>query len=624
MSRMSLLCALMVVSLLNPSSGFSSDLTPKQTEMIQTLNNVTKNFLNNYAPLEWKREQFGKPLEKAYLKAVEKIESDPDMSVKEYQRLLVEFTGSTRDYHVGITFNDTESATLPVGIRGFEPSSGDVGPTDKRRYFVVWVQPGKLAGTPLRVGDEVLEFDGKPIRDVINKLVDIKPVNSLATDHRIAEMFLSRRYGAIGYQVPKGAVTLKIKGKGESKDRLVALTWTYQKNVFPKPRKPEPESFLKKMSFQAESDGELPKRNTPQVMSALGHQMQLVRTFQASASEVENENSASEEQSKVQESESLHLMGNRKSFVPKLGTVVNPIGEGKVYDAYVYMTPDRRMIGYLRIPSWGYPGLSGEAELDQILQFFEQNVDGIVIDQFNNPGGSLHWTYGFASRFTQEAFAAPQTRHILEHDRAHSYYQWAQAKESDYFSDQAGIQNEHGLVFDKQAFQGLRSYYQFQYDEILEGKKLSSLYPYFGLSNINPHPSVRVTKPVLMLVNELSMSGGDFTPAIMQANGMAKIFGVRTRGAGGHISAAEVGFNFFGVRAMRLTHSLAYIPNSTDPIENNGVSPDIAYQLSVDDIEQGYTPIKDAINTAIIEMIDAEAKVEESLTPPTPDGTQSI
>jgi C-terminal processing protease CtpA/Prc len=97
--------------------------------------------------------------------------------------------------------------------------------------------------------------------------------------------------------------------------------------------------------------------------------------------------------------------------------------------------------------------------------------------------------------------------------------------------------------------------------------------------------AIRYTKPVIVLTDEMSGSGGDGFPALMQGIGRAKIMGARTMGAGGHVEEFPA-LNCSGNK-MRMTKSLFFHPNGT-PIENNGVTPDYAYAPSVNDFMNGY------------------------------------
>jgi C-terminal processing protease CtpA/Prc len=106
-----------------------------------------------------------------------------------------------------------------------------------------------------------------------------------------------------------------------------------------------------------------------------------------------------------------------------------------------------------------------------------------------------------------------------------------------------------------------------------------------------------------MLINELDFSGGDFCPAILQDNKRAVLFGSRTSGAGGFVTTSTFP-NENGIMQFSYTGSLAERPDSLLKIENLGVLPDIAYKLTVEDLQNGYQGYISAINEAIENLFE--------------------
>jgi len=94
---------------------------------------------------------------------------------------------------------------------------------------------------------------------------------------------------------------------------------------------------------------------------------------------------------------------------------------------------------------------------------------------------------------------------------------------------------------------------------------------------------IAYTKPLMVLVDEMSASGGDYFPATIQDNARGPLFGFRTMGAGGNVEAWEAGSYSQGL--TRVTESLMSrnieVVTSDFPVtryvENVGVRPDIEY-----------------------------------------------
>ncbi|WFU71459.1 S41 family peptidase [Bradyrhizobium sp. CB2312] len=113
--------------------------------------------------------------------------------------------------------------------------------------------------------------------------------------------------------------------------------------------------------------------------------------------------------------------------------------------------------------------------------------------------------------------------------------------------------------------------------------------------SIAPAPN-HYTKKVVVAVNENSFSAAEFLAAIMQDNHQAIIFGQRTGGAGGLVRSVELSPDFkkAGISDFKLTWTLAW-RSSGSPIEDLGVTPDIFYNITVDDLRSGYVGYREAL-----------------------------
>jgi len=147
---------------------------------------------------------------------------------------------------------------------------------------------------------------------------------------------------------------------------------------------------------------------------------------------------------------------------------------------------------------------------------------------------------------------------------------------------------------------GIQDYCNLVISEYQAGKQFSTAYYLWGVDKITPNPA-HYTKPVVLLVNQLDFSGGDFFPAIMQDNKRVTVVGTRTAGAGGYVLEATFPNNF-GLENVRFTGSLAERVN-LNPIENLGVTPDVNLAMTVEDIRHGFKNYQDEVRTVLKTLV---------------------
>src|SRR5262249_13839234 len=128
-------------------------------------------------------------------------------------------------------------------------------------------------------------------------------------------------------------------------------------------------------------------------------------------------------------------------------------------------------------------------------------------------------------------------------------------------------------------------------DEWKQGHALTKPIHMYGVDKINPSTKARFTKEIVIGVNELDFSGGDFFPFIMAMNGRAKLFGRETAGAGGFLLDLKYP-NPLGIDPIHYT-------GSTTDVENSSGRITYRYVVTTDDLENGYQPMADAINAAL-------------------------
>ncbi len=528
---------------------------PVKHRMLSELEFIKGVFEMKYAPLKWKAEYAGFNLDHSVGMAVAEVEAMQKPSISEYHRILKRLFNSAKDYHVGINFYATESASLPFTVKGAEG-----------RYFFVDIERNALPFSkfPFGIGDELVSFGGKPIGKVIEELKEREfGKNTEETDQALAELMLTFRLAENGDIVPKGSVQIEALRQGEKNPRSVVLNWNYIPEkvlTVPKPMMQTPDFAAWRMN---------PKEAVKK--ERFFDKQMLYANWQP------------------KEAHDKHAIGARKSYIPALGRKLWTAQKDAIFDAYIFKSPGGENIGYIRIPH--YMGDVDEVkEFCEVMRRFESCTDALVIDQINNPGGSVFYLYALVAALTDHgSVKTPKHRLMLTQEEVYMAISILDAMDGVTDVKQAKeIMGETlgGYPITMETVALMRKFCEFVLDEWAAGKLFTDLTHLFGVDQIKPHCDARYSKPILLLINSLDFSAGDFFPAIMQDAGRAKIMGTRTAGAGGYLAATQYP-NQTAVTGFHLTASIAERHNK-QPIENLGVRPDIEYQHTVYDMQNNY------------------------------------
>jgi len=570
----------------------------KKAKMVADLGIIKHTFEVGYAPLEWKKEYNGWDLDQVYERYKQRILETPAINTKKFQKIVKEFLSSTSDYHVGVHFCSTEEATLPFSVKSVDG-----------RYFINWIDVLKVPPShyPFRIGDEIIAFDDVLIADIIN---EIRPQSSFLannlTDDTLAAIKLTHRAGRAGDHVPSGTVIITGISAKSYKDYSCQLLWNYHAEHVIDP-------FEMVEGIQA--------------LAFLNHDpnSQIKRTIHVMMS--------SPMQEYIADKQGGHDggLGARQSFVPPLGTKLwcnektsssnsshSSSHEGdeggcgcedeghSFWYAYTYQHPNGQPIGYIRIPH--YLGSKRQVrEFEEIIKYMEEHTDALVIDQVNNFGGSVEFLYQVASHLSPYPLITPQHRIKISPEQVlESYKILEELKFLDILFDQmdgkVDRMTEHEIEefynhFNYQYLIFTKKYCEFILSEWKAKHFLTAPTAIVGVDMINPSVKHTYSKPILMLINELDFSGADFLPAILQDNKRATLFGAGTAGAGGYV----LGFQFpnnHGIDYFSYTASIAERVN-LQKIENLGVTPDIPYQVTVEDVQHQYQGYVKAVNHSV-------------------------
>lgn len=553
-----------------------------QNEMIGDLRVIQHHFEVGYAPAQWKNAYLGWDIDEAFRGAESVILASPKLSTRDFQRIVRRCLESAQDYHVSVTFHATGRAVLPFSVL---PIDG--------RFFVNWVDPMQIPDTPrsLQVGDELIEFGGQPIRDVIHALRrnQGRSQGNDATDLALAAYVLTHRAGALGDEVPSGAVLVKFRdANGVTRGRQ--FHWDHQQEKV--------------------GDRVVHRLFDPKKVSTLTKE-QLEQYVVRALPDVSLTSVAEKVRSKSRFSQEEPTLGGKYSFIPELGPITwvyerhassfsdELLGEEEIeWHAYVYRGPSQKKIGYLRIPH--YCGTDDNLkELEEILEYFEQETEALVIDQVDNFGGSAAFLYEVASMLSDQPLATPRHRiQITQKEVMASLDALAFIEEIQRMLEEM-VSRLDGHLMQRLLF--LKDYHQFIVDQWHQGNILTEPSHIAHVDYINPHDRVNYTKPIVMVINEKDFSGGDFLPAILRDSQRALLVGKKTAGAGGIVSQFEFP-NRHGIALCSYTTSIADRPGG-EKIENLGVSPDVEISITEEDLHQDFRSYAQKINAAVQSLL---------------------
>lgn len=556
--------------LLVPFSLFSFTEQEIKNRMYTDLETIKGIFETQYAPREWKEAYFGWNLEREIESAKAEVAQTPGITIKDYQVIVKKFFNSSQDHHVEAFFYSTESARLPFRIKSAEG-----------RYFISAINRKKLGGCLLQVGDEVIRFDGRPIAEVMQ---EFQLAEFPKKSQPLAELSFTKREGSAGFKVPQGEVLLEVISKEEKETVYYRIEWNYTPEEIRTPSLGTPTHFTM-------AQGILKK--------PLKKQLNQDPIFKKSMLLPSYEMSKREEGFQAGEG-----LGDKKSFLPALGKKVWSSNPQSPFNAYLFETVEGQRFGYIRIPS--YSGSSEEfKEFKDLIARFKDDSEALIIDQLNNPGGSLFYMYALASTLTDRPLEIPPHRMtITQKEIAFALDQLSSfdAIETDEEAFEEIGDEFDGLPVNLLTALNMGDYFRFLISQWNLGITFTSPYHLYGYDLLLPDPEVHYSKPILLLINHLDFSCADFFPCIMQDNQRATLLGTTTGGAGGFVLKTEYP-NLLGIKRICYTGSIA-LRKDQQPIESVGVQPDITYELTVEDLTQFYAPFKEKILESVKKLTE--------------------
>lgn len=495
-----------------------------------------------YGPKLYKKEKMGIDLAVLAESYREKILQTKTNG--EFYYTMVQFVAAFKDGHFGVFVPSKKVSSL-----GFT--------TDyvEGKVLIDEIDSKELPDFNFQRGDEIVLFNKLPVEVELNL---IKPYISNGNDNtitRIAAISIPLRKAA-RMPAPKGQVELGIRRGTSDIIDTVTLDWKQtgegldeEDDFFPTPFDLNRSLFAYK-----------------------GTDFSQI-SIMANMKEIENP-----------ELKSIRCSGETRITIPKDAKVLTT----KPFVSYYHPT-EKGNIGYLRIPHylWEDNGsISNGKVLSQyiyVISQLEKNTVGLIIDQDHNCGGSVDLVEKMAALFIPIKYPGLEFKLLANKTEYLQFKNWIEETTENTF-DRIGTEETVNLILSTWK----------------KGDYLTSKTTLHGSVPVLPAQH-QYTKPVILLTDEMSGSGGDAFPGLMQGHGRAKVIGSRTMGLGGHVE--EIPGLYNSGLGLRMTKSLFFRPDGV-AVENNGVQPDISYKPTRDDFMYGFRNYQKFYLNELFKLID--------------------
>jgi hypothetical protein len=543
---------LLVLVSASPASAQQA-LTNRQR--VADLNQVSSFYAKNYAPYEWKRAVSGFDL----LNLAPWQPRLHDLDDLDFQELLIEYVASLNDAHDYIAFPTTFSASLGLSVDIYDG-----------KVLIDGINRNVLPADdfPFAIGDQIVSVDGVPVQRLLRQFEKYAiAANSRSTARIAANRLVSRSQQIMPHTSALGdTAELVVYRFAAGTANKFAVPWL--KSGIPlNAQGPVPSPGLRRSFRRLQSPFGISQlgdaENAPSLFQMTAPSDNTMPSYMESMAPLMNVSVPADYYGVLNFGGRFPIYGLPPGFVARLG-----LSSGDFFFSGTYVANGMR-IGLIRIPSMSPPNTAlALQQLDQEIAYFNENTDALIVDVMRNPGGLVSFVEAIAQRFIPAPF-----RTLGFEIRATA--SWL-------FSFAAQLTSAIAVNAPEEIIGNLRRNYEEverAYNE-RRGRSAPVSLNATGSLTLAPSPNA-YSKPLMVLTDEFTASGGDMFAAIMQDNHRGPLFGTRTMGAGGSV----VGFNaaayteaFFRV-TVSLMNRAAPVDTRGFPtapyIENIGVRPDI-------------------------------------------------
>lgn len=575
-------------------------LTKQQA--LAELDQVAEAIRAYYGPLEYKQQRYGFDLDAAQAKSRAAIE----IATTEGGRIrpIYELLAQLKDGHVSLSYklraDETSDSGLPLVVT---PVEG--------QYLVAGVAPT----LGIARGDILVSVDGLTPTQLEEKLFPLSEVGTPESTKHFVGLQMTQRFFYFPDELkPRGPTASVVLQNATGENYTVEIPWRTTNGglaglVTPativtenNPEQPAQATFSPRAAFVlAHQQQFVPElsildqgRLAPYFLTAAVRQQYGVVPVQPKA-ETLTSFGVTIPEDPTQAANYIALSAFKYKFHGKTVMIVRIPGFIVPQNNYEENVAWAAALLKDNLPTESAP-VAADAPLEQ------QPADAIVVDVSHNPGGNATYVQGLVSLFIDHEIPANvQANHA---DRrwierflgsANQLAQFGPDVQGVFLNRMATVERAYDAGKWLADFLPLSGAYQ---GPTVEG----TIESVFGTNTLPPHPLVHWNKPLLVVHDEMSGSGGDVFPTLMK-NGGYKTFGARTMGLGGNVEEVLV-LPHSGGR-LNLTRGLmgpAAADGNVQLIENNGATPTYPKAHTIADFRAGFVGYVGAFSEIVSSM----------------------
>lgn len=532
------ICILSLVLLgLSTVGNAANTLTAEQK--LSDLNQIVSMVKSGYGPLHYKNDKFNINVD--ILKNIYADKIADTTTNAQFYYTLIRFIAEFHDGHF--------RATLPTNLKASVPFDTDLV---EGKVLIGEINRTLLTekNFAFQKGDEIVAVDGLDISTVLNTLQSYRGLGFSQSERRYAARAITVRDGK-RMPIPSGEVVFKIRRETSSVIQEAKLTWKVEGTA-------------------------IDEIDTPEIAKLLRNNRTSVPTNYDELSIAPMMNEIRNPQTE----RSYSCSGTTRISMPEgaVSIMTEP------FVAYYYPTT-KGHIGYLRIPHYSPENSEYDqrfAQYEYAISELEKNTVGLIIDQDHNCGGSVSYLHRLVSLLMPQRFLPMQFQLLANKAEYLNFGEWVKETPENTLS-RVHIQGVQDLI--KTSW--------------LNGDFMTPLTSIDGSKSTEPN-SIHYTKPIIILIDEMSGSGGDAFPSMLKGFGRAKLIGTRTMGLGGHVTKQPA--LFYSQIVPEMTKSLFYRPDGI-AVENNGAEPDFDYTITREDFVYGYIGYREFYTNKILELL---------------------